>query len=59
MDTYGAGIPDAEDRIIVQNDRDEGRFFAFLPDGITLIGRPGSKKHTVRYMDHQMMVEWG
>ena len=49
--------PRAERSVRVRNDRESGRYFARLPSGETIIGRPGSFKVTMRYPNHQLMFE--
>ena len=51
------GSPRAERLIRVRHDREDGRYFARFPSGETIIGRPGSFKVTIRYPNHQMMLE--
>ena len=46
------------DLVYVRNDRDNGRYLAKLPNGVRIIGRPGSRKVTVRQDSHQWMAEF-
>ena len=60
LEKFCSGVENAEDKVRVRNDRENGRYFAYLPDESTVIARPGSLKVTVRFgSDHQIMTELG
>lgn len=53
-----ARFPYVADLVRVRNDRGNGRYLAKLPNGVRIIGRPGSRKVTVRQYSHQWMTEF-